>query len=180
MKLEVGKYYRSRGGGKWRVLAVDRPPGDEPVVAMSQGGLVLYMDSDGATANGQFLESEWLDPIELDWAAMPAWMEWAAMDSDGEWWLYVNEPLPRSGFWASETGLDCLISDSHSPKWTGDWRESKVRRPATVAPKESSRGIEAENLLRRYHEAWKVALAAVESERAAVTAIHNEAEAFLK
>ena len=135
MKIERDKYYRTRDGDKVRIICTDRCIDGYPVVAIvdSTSGVIAY------TKDGKFhynktssrdLVAEWVDEPEGRWDGYPAWMPWRTMDANGGWWCYVKEPLTQyeEGKWGSS--FESLkIPDKYAPKYSGDWKDSKQKRP---------------------------------------------------
>lgn len=70
----------------------------------------------------------------VDWSAMPSWVEWVAMHQDGRWEHFEGtEPFTiddgDGGWWSQDAGCSGIIPEGYAPKFTGDWKQSKVRRP---------------------------------------------------
>lgn len=135
MKIEVGKYYRTRDGRKARIYAVDGREGSNihGAVLNEIGWITSTWAITGqwvSAETGRDLISEWIDKPEVDWSAMPKWAEWVAMDADGEWrWFSFREPVVdlTSDSWENYQ-FSGKIPPSYAPKWTGDWKDSLVRR----------------------------------------------------
>lgn len=138
MKIEVGKFYKTRDGRKARIYAVDGGDGEVIHGALhfgdAYGWSITTWHSGGVytegSHHGRDLISEWIDKPEVDWSAMPAWAEWVAMDKDGEWTLFSAKPSMDVGCWWADGDVTYLaeIPPSYAPKWDGDWRDSLVRR----------------------------------------------------
>jgi hypothetical protein len=137
LEIIPGQHYRTRGGRRWRCYATDGY-GDFCVHgAILTDGL---WDSNSLTKVGRNClggtESEydivsiWTDEPEVDWPAMPAWADSVAQNSDLEWRWYVGEPECDTswGGWnfCKQWGRN---PPTHAPKFTGDWKQSKVKRP---------------------------------------------------
>jgi hypothetical protein len=134
MKIEKGKFYKSRDGRKWEVLTTERNSGDYPIVAISEDG-----DIESFSINGHIiidndddeddLIAEWTEPVEIPWRDYPTWCKWVAMDKDGEWCGFVNIPRQRSDGWYS-MDVSFYIPTDYTPRnFTGDWTESLFERP---------------------------------------------------
>lgn len=140
MKIEAGKFYRTRDGRKARVYAVDGG-GEFPI-----HGAVLWPDDktkwdwcqwkEAGDANlygctkPYDLISEWVDRPVVDWSKMAAWHRWVAMDSDKRWYAYPEEPALGSISWNSGlSNVQNLIHPNYSPTFSGNWRDSLVERP---------------------------------------------------
>jgi hypothetical protein len=138
LKLEVGKYYRSRAGDKWRVLATNAV-GSYPVVAEISDGQVETFTAEGfcslSCKCGEDLLSEWTDGPKVDWAAMPKWAKAVAFVPQMLMWAHFeNVPRPSEcpAGWIF-SGVIGLIPDAYAPKMpTSDWRwqDSLILRPA--------------------------------------------------
>ena len=135
MKIERDKYYRTRNGGKVRIVCTDRCDDGYQVVAIvaSTSSVIMY------TKDGRFhynktssrdLVAEWVDEPEGSWDGYPAWMPWRAMDANGYWYCYVQEPLPiheEEEWYSSFESLQ--IPDKYAPIFAGDWKDSLQKRP---------------------------------------------------
>lgn len=129
MKIEKGKFYRTRGGLKVEIYSTDNP-GSHPIhgrIFRDSNPLLMTWMLDGKPVqylcHAYDLISEWNDePPKLDLTTLPRW-RYVAMDADGTWWVYAVEPKryfqdkwsaaqPRKGY------------ANISAKWSGDWRES--------------------------------------------------------
>ena len=133
--IKPGAYCVTRDGSKARIYAVD---GEQrfPVHGAIQTSGVWIIST--WTACGDYLHSKsirhgdlvgpWVERPEVDWAAMPAWMDWAAMDADGRWYCYPSTPVTQdSAYWYAANYV--VIPSDYAPKWVGDWKDSLVVRP---------------------------------------------------
>ena len=137
MKIEKGKFYKTRDGRKVEILKTDAKS-MHPIV-----GLITYSDDDELCAhwsdNGVYLKnayksscdiiSEWEEALDFDPYCLPKWADqWIAMDSDGWWHSYSIEPTPDEdcGIWDTYLGdEEPLIPVSFRPKnYKGDWKDS--------------------------------------------------------
>ena len=140
MKLELGKFYRTRDGLKVQLYCLDAV-GEYPVHGRTFDGGDHHPR--GWTAEGDYqrmspgthakdIVAEWKDTVTFDWSQVPKWANWIAQDGrDNAWFFYTDQPirgdsrhLPRS----SETGFGRLPA-TRSPKWGGDWKDSLTQRP---------------------------------------------------
>lgn len=136
MKIEPGKFYKTRSGRKARIYAVD---GDSvrPIhgAIIANGDWILAgwgMDGnfyDSSNESEYDLISEWTEPLDFDWSVLPPWMNWIAKDSDDNWWAFSHKPFLTKSIW--ETNGDGLsIPPNYAPKnFTGDWTKSLHERP---------------------------------------------------
>lgn len=139
MKIEAGKYYRTRSGRKALVLSTEGGGNDFSVYAsivLHTGKLNqpdcwrndgLYVNAD--TPNGNDLVSEWVDKPVVDWSKMAAWHRWVAMDEDGNWYAYASLPELALITWRSYSFEYQRIPPNYSPAFSGDWKDSLVERP---------------------------------------------------
>jgi len=136
MKIEVGKFYKTRDGRKARIYAVDGGS-DTPVhgailgpgrgwntYVWNNSGINYYSRPDDCE-----LISEWTDKPEVDWSAMPRWAEWYAIDGNGiPRWFNGRMPSIKDDIWVNYE-LWGVVPFEYAPKWDGDWKDSLVRRP---------------------------------------------------
>jgi len=135
MKLEKGKFYRSRDGRKWEVLTMERSSKDYPVIVMRVG----HSDFGALTSKGKCiiggceyksdLIAEWTEPVEIPWSDYPTWCKWVAMDADGEWCCYDSKPNASLSTWINEDFVNIIHPDYCPRNFTGDWTESLFERP---------------------------------------------------
>ncbi len=132
MKIEAGKFYRTRAGRKARIYAIDCGV-DWPIHgAVQHDGFwkVCKWDNNGKRPNcigGELsLISEWIEPLDFDPSCLPAWAEWIAMDLNGTWWWYCDDPRPRGAVCYVGGEDNCsIIPEEYAPKnFTGDWKDS--------------------------------------------------------
>jgi hypothetical protein len=134
MKIERGKFYRSRDGRKWEVLTTERRH-ERSVVCMS-GAEVSLLHQNGCYYTDKLISNydlieEWTEPVIIPWDDYPKWCRWVAMDSGGEWNGYEERPLQEKDYWDYE-GFGILIPihpDYYPKNFTGDWTESLFERP---------------------------------------------------
>ena len=150
MKLEVGKYYRTRDGRKVRVVCNNRKALNGRIfVGLVEGDdfeYTIYCEESGRadTVDCDYdLVSEWIDKPEFDWSKAAAWhvavakshyaRKWYAFDKIPEFscsescFGYAKASVYYSGgsvFYAGEQ-----IPDKYAPTWEGDARDSLIIRP---------------------------------------------------
>ncbi len=136
MKPELGKYYRTRGGHKGRVICVDRKGGQSPVVALvlkeAKLEFLVQLSADGSylgpgQPHSDDLISEWIDKPEWDWSKAADWHVAIAMDADRRWFPFREVPSKVEIAWCGSH--DRSIPPEYAPKWTGDWKDSLIVRP---------------------------------------------------
>jgi hypothetical protein len=135
MKIEKGKFYRTRGGEKVEVLTTDRHEYRPIVVMFEDGNIeVLYQNGmrweDKSTSDIDLI-AEWTDPVEIPWSDYPTWCNWVAMDFGGEWNGYEFKPKKEKDYWDYHyEGIIIPIHHKFYPKnFTGHWIESLFERP---------------------------------------------------
>jgi hypothetical protein len=135
MKIEKGKFYKSRNGRKWEVLTTERNSEDYPIVAISEDGDIesfsinghIIIDNDDDDDEDDLI-AEWTEPVEIPWSDYPTWCKWVAMESDGRWFGYEFEPCKKVVTWSGDAVVK--IHPDYTPRnFTGDWTESLFERP---------------------------------------------------
>jgi hypothetical protein len=132
MKIEKGKFYRTRGGEKVEVLTTERVASHPIVIIHKDGGIeVLRMNGmlhESKVVSDQDIIAEWTDPVEIPWSDYPTWCKWVAMDKDGRWSLFNEKPRLVHGCWYLQTYIN--VHPDYTPRnFTGDWTESLFERP---------------------------------------------------
>ena len=132
MKIEKGKFYRTRGGEKVEVLTTERPT-SYSIVVMGEDGSVTVLQQNGALYDGKAnsysdLIAEWTEPVEIPWSDYPTWCKWVVMDSNSEWFGYGEKPKNDSFEWFGHYGTK-IHPDYYPRNFTGDWTESLFERP---------------------------------------------------
>lgn len=139
LKIEAGKFYKTRDGKKARIYATD---GGEcyPV-----HGAILVCNKEWCTkswkADGREwfwsqtiddIVSPWIDPPVVDWDSLPKHIVAVAMDENGLWYGYVAVPKRYESDWDIKERYyysDWLLYCEHTPAFSGDWRDSLAVRP---------------------------------------------------
>src|SRR5690625_1364923 len=136
MKIEAGKEYRTRGGKKAIVYAVNRG-GSFPVHGAIKHEDMWTVESwtcDGTSIVYDIyaadLVSEWIEkPIFDHWDKLPEWIdEYMAMDSNGNWYAYFKKPFSITIGWASEAKC-IVIPVNYRPNFEGSWEDSLIKNP---------------------------------------------------
>ena len=140
MKIEKGKFYKTRDGRKVEILKTDAK-NMHPIIGITQhsdGNELCAHWSD----NGMYLKSaedniydiigEWEEALDFDPYCLPKWADkWIAMDADGEWYSFSKKPMPDEDYklWCSDLGGESSeISVSFRPKnYKGEWKDSLFR-----------------------------------------------------
>jgi hypothetical protein len=132
MKIEKGKFYRTRGGKKVEVLTNERNH-KQSIVIMDEYGNIDSRYRNGTYLNDKSettydLVSEWTNPVEIPWIDYPTWCKWVAMDKDGRWFNFTDKPIISNIYWIGDGA--CFIPTDYTPSnFTGDWTESLFERP---------------------------------------------------
>lgn len=144
LKIEVGKFYKTRDGRKVRIYSTDSG-GRYPIhgaVRFDKGWSMNTWQENGSEVLGtreydDDIISEWEDKTIFDnWDALPAWCDYAiAMDEDRRWFSYNKVPAKYDelGAWGViiESNLNYItIPIGYSPKdYKGDWKDSLLINP---------------------------------------------------
>ena len=136
MKIEKGKFYKTRYGRKVEILNTD-VKNTYPII-----GIITLSDSTEVCAswidNGTYLKNdkndsydiigEWEEALDFDPYCLPKWADkWIAMDADREWYCYSEKPAPDDHqIWCTDLGgKSPEIPLSFRPKnYSGDWKDS--------------------------------------------------------
>jgi hypothetical protein len=134
MKIEKGKFYKSRDGQKYEILKTDAI--DIPIVAYRcDGGHILSLHRNGCVFDDKSLSifdliAEWTEPVEIPWSDYPTWCKFVAMDVDGRWFGFTSLPIKKRGEAWYSTDVIVYIPPDYTPRnFTGDWTESLFERP---------------------------------------------------
>jgi hypothetical protein len=132
MKIEKGKYYKSRDGRKWEVLKTDARS-NKIIMYCYENGHLFALHQNGMFYDDK-IESEfdliakWTEPIEIPWSDYPTWCRFVAMDENGKWYGFTSEPFKTNIFWVGDDA--CYIPEDYTPRnFTSDWNESLFERP---------------------------------------------------
>ncbi len=138
MKIEKGKFYKTRDGRKVEILKTDAK-NTYPIVGLitlSEDYELYTVWSDNGKYNAECLEEssadiigEWEEALDFDPYCLPKWADkWIAMDADGGWHCYSIEPTPEDDYliWCTNLrGSSSEISVGFRPKnYSGDWKDS--------------------------------------------------------
>lgn len=132
MKIEQGKFYRTRGGRKARVYATDGA-GKNCMHGALQSNKGWYSSSwqqDGR--NNPLFESEydlieeWVDKPVFDQSKLPKWMA-IAMGPDKKWFAFTEVPAITDHYnnWRCAHGASVYaIPEDSYPTYDGPWEQS--------------------------------------------------------
>jgi hypothetical protein len=136
MKLEVGKTYKRHDGVKVRIICTDRKDPFYPCVGLMQNvgasDVALYYTKDGKHASDVRMADIYLkeNKIELDWSAIPPWLNWFAVDSNGDQFFYQIRPEScSSGWWIAKGGYTMEVAKEFRYKVNCDWKDTLTERP---------------------------------------------------
>lgn len=149
MKIEVGKYYKTREGKKVRVYAVDgvKPHPIHGAILLSELWHALVW-----TRKGELIEDEihdfditsvWEDteskesqnynaPLDFDWGCLPEEADrYIAKDFDGTWCAFGEKPVLDRCVWVTKDYRRVRpIPEQYCPrKFTGSWVQSLLENP---------------------------------------------------
>jgi hypothetical protein len=132
MKIEKGKFYKSRNGQKWEVLTTERGS-IYKIVALREDGQILTLFQNGCAYSDKSesdfdIIAEWIEPVEIPWSDYPTWCKWVAMDEYDGWFGFEFKPLKKNVTWSGNTVIK--IHPDYTPRnFTGHWTESLFERP---------------------------------------------------
>lgn len=151
-RYEVGKFYKTRGGGKARIYATDG--GGYYLIhgAIWNGGVwtASSWTSEGAYhSEGLFSSRDilgpWIGPPVVDWDKFPKHIIAVAGDSTGDWWAYTAIPKPRDKSFSlfnvthvPESHIRYMtiaVLPEDRPEFSGAWWDSLAVRPGTLRGK---------------------------------------------
>lgn len=138
MKIEAGKFYRTRNGQKAIIYSttgramrhihgcIIESGSNEDSVLSWYGEGCFYNDGE---RSAQDLISEWVERPRVDWGNLAAWHQWAAMDGDGKWFSFTNRPALGTSYWMpTQDDSFCDIPPHFFPTFSGDWKDSLIGR----------------------------------------------------
>ena len=137
MKIEKGKFYKTRDGRKVEIIKTDAK-NIHPIIGLitrSEGVEICALWSD----NGKYLKNnaqsfndiigEWEEALDFDPYCLPKWADqWIAMDADWEWHCFSKKPTLDEDYqiWCTDLGgEETLIPVRFRPEnFNGDWKDS--------------------------------------------------------
>lgn len=137
MKIEVGKFYKTRDGRKVRIYAIEEK-GEHPIHGAVFDGHIWISTS--FTIIGIFhahnidsdsdIVSEWQEPLGFDWDCLPKWADkYISMDNIGRWYCFDGKPYAVRYGWIGFKWIS-QIEDSFYPKnFNGNWKDSLFKNP---------------------------------------------------
>jgi len=137
MKIEKGKFYRTRGGVKAEIYSTDNPK-PYPIhgrLFSQKANSVLSWTQEGKYDNshcecGVDIIAEWKDAPDIDWSSVPKWFNYWAQDENGAQCFYANKPeICGDHFWFAGVGFGIMaVPTEYRVKYTGDWKYSLTER----------------------------------------------------
>lgn len=123
MKLQKGKFYRTRSGEKVECLTTERNDERPVIMLWENGDFTLHFITGEYCISKEESEddiiSEWSD-VEIPWDDYPSWCA-------------KIEFLSQYKRWVMLSGIgECIafIPSEYAPKgFEGDWKDSKFERP---------------------------------------------------
>ena len=132
MKIEKGKFYKTRDGRKAECLTTELKGVGETLATLIDGNLAVHYSNGKYYSDGDSeydLISEWKDEPIIPWDDYPTWMNWIAMDEGGKWYLFQVKPEINYNVWKALYEY-ARIPKKYEPKnFIGDWKESLFERP---------------------------------------------------
>jgi hypothetical protein len=132
LKIEIGKFYKTRDGRKVRIYHVDKQyiHGAVYIEREETWGVRCWSDSGQITPSGNLngcdIVEEWKEKPVFNYPPLP-WMKFAAQDRDGRWFFYEKQPSLSSDFRSfSNGGHYLLIPVEFYPAYSGDWKDSLI------------------------------------------------------
>lgn len=132
-------FWREEGGGKAEVVEVRDPsekdgyvdPGKYVAIGWNSKGRAQKWNALGKTfVSSDDLVEPWVDRVEWNWEWAPPWFDWIMLGQRGDWYMFKDEPEHDCNGVVLPYGKHCFIPAEYAPKWTGDWRNSKTKRPS--------------------------------------------------
>lgn len=141
LKLEVGKYYRTRNNIKAYVIGLfpEQKLGKTLIIGLNGNRISMYFPNGNIHNDKSKSEydiiSEWEDSPEeickkigFDASCISPWMPWITMDKNGKWHNYELEPVRFEFYWNEVSAGLIKIPTEHAPKnFQGNWTESKFK-----------------------------------------------------
>lgn len=134
-----GKFYKTRDGKKARIYATDGSdsfPIHGALYICGEWRADVWTASGGeliAEPSDRDLIAEWKDAPEVDWSVIPPEIQFVALCYSGEAYGYRAKPRLGGLYFVSTDCWAVKLYPSHTPKWSGDWRDSLVTRPTEGA-----------------------------------------------
>lgn len=140
LKIEAGKFYRTRDGRKAGIYRTDvnnrRHSIHGYIVNPDGGEYSSCWYGDGRFFNtwqhSDDLIEEWQSPLYFVWDCLPPWCnKYVAKDISGDWHAYSSKPkLGHCCFHYDFDATEIEIPRDYQPKnFTGDWTDSVFKNP---------------------------------------------------
>lgn len=138
MKIEAGKFYRTKGGLKAKVYetGVSLDANNQGVIfgslesrSTAKTLFPMMWDSKGVSGNGAYtIVAEWKEKPKVNFNKLKEIYPWAAMDKNGEWFLFAKEPKAdsREECWYNDEEIGFDISNEIF-EYSGDWKDSLIK-----------------------------------------------------
>lgn len=133
LKIEAGKYYKSRAGHRVQIYNVNAG-GSRPIhgaLEDTYSNWIIHSWDEGGVYNNTLPQSpldiigEWKDGIEFDVEILPKW-KYLAMDLDGAWFVYFAKPKKLEDVWflSSDSPGQYLDKKDCPKNYKGSWEDS--------------------------------------------------------
>ena len=130
LKIEIGKFYKTRDGRKARIYHVDEKHIHGAVYTEGDGiwAIRCWWSSGQITSSGNLngcdIVEEWKEKPVFNYPPLP-WMKFAAQDKDGRWFMFTHKPRIDIVIW-KDGGMHLKIPKEFEPTYIGDWKDSLV------------------------------------------------------
>lgn len=129
LKIEVGKFYRTKSGKKARIYSTDGNDSDliHGAYLGKKGWTACVWANNGKAVvdDNNSIISEWQELLDFNPFDLPSWANWIAMEPNRDWYFYTEEPELLDEEWYSDERTFTFIPTPVAPKYyQGNWRES--------------------------------------------------------
>lgn len=127
MKITIGEWKTERGD-KWHIDYAS----DAGAVGHNYDGFVAMWNHEHhriGYGREHSLVAPWIDPVPWDWSTTPPWLNCLIQGHSRQWYLCEagvdigNDGLLLNG------SKSIPVPQEYTPKWSGNWRNSKTMRP---------------------------------------------------
>lgn len=128
LKIEVGKFYRTKSGKKARIYSTDGNVSDmiHGAYLSAEGWKLCFWanNSKAVVDDNISIISKWQEPLDFNPFDLPSWAKWIAMEPNKDWYFFMNKPELHDEEWYSDETY-AFIPPQFAPKnYQGNWNES--------------------------------------------------------
>lgn len=132
--ISMDKRYRTRDGGKVRLLCADRNGARPVIVLLEEAGeeVVTSYLSDGrwSAAVDSDIDLIEIPELEFDWSCLPKWANWITRDeTNNKWFWWQHKPALVNGEYLQGRGHFGEIPPEFSPRYHGSNPAPIFQRP---------------------------------------------------